>query len=206
MTAPDRLRLYAHLPNTRALGPGLRFALWVQGCPRRCPGCMTPDALPFDSGYLVDTARFAEQIASTSGIEGITVSGGEPFTQAGELSLLVDLIREKLDAGVVVYTGHTLDELGRSGDPAIAGFLKRIDTLIDGPYVGELDDGSSLRGSSNQNAVHLTARYAEVYDRIFGHPGRNVEIHMLKKEAFLAGIPGQEMLGKWKCIGRIRAS
>ncbi|NCA71503.1 MAG: 4Fe-4S cluster-binding domain-containing protein, partial [Sphingobacteriia bacterium] len=47
---PAVLRLYSRIPRTRSLGPGLRFALWVQGCPLRCPGCMTPDALPFDGG------------------------------------------------------------------------------------------------------------------------------------------------------------
>lgn len=32
--------------GTRALGPGLRSALWVQGCPFRCPGCVAPDWIP----------------------------------------------------------------------------------------------------------------------------------------------------------------
>ena len=38
------------VPHTEAEGPGVRFALWFQGCPLRCPGCCNPEMLPFDGG------------------------------------------------------------------------------------------------------------------------------------------------------------
>jgi anaerobic ribonucleoside-triphosphate reductase activating protein len=55
----ETLTLYARLPRTRALGPCTRFALWVQGCPFHCPGCMTPDARPFAGGETVAIDRLA---------------------------------------------------------------------------------------------------------------------------------------------------
>ena|GEM_PF-3599356 len=71
------------------LGPFLRFALWVQGCPRRCPGCMTPDARPFHGGTAVEASALAERICMDPDTEGITVSGGEPVER--ERSLLISL-------------------------------------------------------------------------------------------------------------------
>ena len=71
------LRIYAVLPHTSTLGPFLRFAVWVQGCNRECPWCMTPDARPCDQGTMTDTDSLAKQIIADSHIEGMTISGGE---------------------------------------------------------------------------------------------------------------------------------
>lgn len=199
---PPCLRLYATLPNTRTLGPFCRFAVWVQGCPRCCPGCMTPDARPTDGGYSVDVTALADDIVKTSDIEGVTLSGGEPFLQAEALVCLIEAVRSKRDLGVIVYTGYTLEELRHAvvseGRTDIGAFLERIDLLIDGPYIIGQDDGLSLRGSSNQVIHSLTDRYAGVADQYYEHPRREVEIHLLKNEIFLAGMPGQEILKKWK--------
>ncbi len=200
----DQIRIHAVLPRTEALGPYRRFGVWVQGCPRRCKGCMTPDARPLDGGYQADISELTDIIASTEDIEGMTISGGEPFEQADAVYRLIKRVREKRDVGIVVYTGYTLDELRAVDDGrrhAIARLLGEIDSLIEGPYVQILDDGLSLRGSANQKAVHLTSRYSEIWDECYGRPGRNVELHMLKNELFLVGIPGPEMLKKWKNLG-----
>src|ERR1700688_933327 len=73
------------LPATEAEGPGLRFALWFQGCPLRCPGCCNPEMLPFEGGRsmrLADVVAQVENAAQRDGIEGITLLGGEPLAHA----------------------------------------------------------------------------------------------------------------------------
>lgn len=202
MTDVHRLGLYAILPRTRALGPFDRFALWVQGCPRACPGCMTPDARPFRDDRWVSLDALSARILAEPGIEGITVSGGEPFCQAEALSMLLERICRSRDMGVIAYTGFTREQLW---DPVECGdtdaarrLLSRVDLLIDGPYVRELDDGLSLRGSSNQRIHLLTGRYAGVAGRCYGATSRHVELHLRDDGLFLAGIPGPDALKKWR--------
>ncbi len=194
------LLLYAHVPTTRTLGPFQRFAIWTQGCHRACPSCMTPDARDFDRGYRVDVMMLAREIVSVPDIEGITISGGEPFLQASALVALIDAIRGQRDLGVIVYTGFVLQELHQesvSKDRNINRLLERIDLLIDGPYMRELDDGLSLRGSSNQEVHILTGRYMGIARDFFGSRGRAVEMHVLEDGLMLVGIPGRSVLEKW---------
>ncbi|MFW6333421.1 MAG: 4Fe-4S single cluster domain-containing protein [Thermodesulfobacteriota bacterium] len=201
------IRLYAVLPQTRALGPFLRFALWVQGCRRNCPGCMTPNARPLEGGCLVEIDRLAADILRTPDIEGVTISGGEPFLQSTALSRLIRRIRARRDLGVILYTGYTVEELreeGAAGLPGIGGLLGQIDLLIDGPYLEPLNDGLSLRGSANQRIHCLTDRYTEPANRLYGRPGRDVELHYLSDGPFLAGIPGPDTLKKWRNKGLLK--
>jgi len=196
------IKIYSILSQTHTLGPCLRFALWVQGCPRKCPGCMTPEARAFDRGKVINIDDIAAQILSTADIEGITISGGEPFMQAGALVCLIEQIRKKKNVGVIVYTGYTLEKLHRKSVSEDARNIQRLleqtDLLIDGPYIRELNDGLSLRGSSNQVVHCLTDRYAEIADQYYGQLERNVELHLLENEVFLAGIPGKDALEQWK--------
>src|SRR6188474_630611 len=76
----------AHIaPCTEAEGPGVRFALWFQGCPLRCPGCCNPEMLPFEGGTKMTVAAVLEQLdaaARDHGVEGVTLLGGEPLAHA----------------------------------------------------------------------------------------------------------------------------
>src|SRR5919198_2604401 len=79
------------VPATEAEGPGLRFALWFQGCPLRCPGCCNPEMLPFEGGTPMSVAevlRQVEEAARDHGVEGITLLGGEPFAHAAGAAAL----------------------------------------------------------------------------------------------------------------------
>ena len=142
----------------RALGPGNRFGIWTQGCLRRCEGCASPEHQPLDGGYLVDTKELSNQICSCLSIDGITISGGEPFLQA---EVLIDLLSRVKDVRpeltVIVFTGNKLEELTDLNSKV---FLGKIDLLIDGEYIPELNDGIGLRGSNNQRFRFLTDRLA----------------------------------------------
>lgn len=197
---PRQLRLHAFLPRTRVLGPGERFALWVQGCPRRCLGCVAQGMLERDGGRLVAVAELAARIVAEQGIEGLTLSGGEPFAQAEALAELVAAVRRERDLGVIAYTGFTLADLRAAGarEPGVTALLGQVDLLIDGPYRAAEDDGLSLRGSANQAVYALTGRYAGEVERCYGRYGRAVELHMAADGLLLAGVPGAAARRAWR--------
>ncbi len=142
----------------RVLGPGNRFVIWTQGCLRRCKGCASPEHQPLDGGYLVDTKELSNQICSCLSIDGITISGGEPFLQAEVLIDLLSRVKEvRPELTVIVFTGNKLEELT---DLDSKVFLGKIDLLIDGEYIPEFNDGIGLRGSNNQRFRFLTDRLA----------------------------------------------
>ena len=195
------IRMHYHAANVRALGPGNRYVLWTQGCPRRCPGCIAPDAQDISGGSLIPVETLVEKIRRHPEAEGLTISGGEPFMQAGALGRLIDRLRAERDMGVIVYTGYTIEELRAIEDQAVKDFIERIDLLIDGPYIESENDDRALRGSANQRAICLTERYRDHLDSYGGDQGRALEYKVTENGFFIVGIPDKlraEMLG----IGR----
>ena len=72
-------------------GPGVRFVVFVQGCPMRCAYCHNPDTWPMDGGTLMEPAEIYEQYKRNQSFYkggGITVTGGEPLMQ---VDFLIDL-------------------------------------------------------------------------------------------------------------------
>ena len=183
------LNIYNFIESTKTLGPFNRFALWTQGCSFSCAGCMTPDSQSLDGGVKVSVEDVVQTIFNTPKVEGITISGGEPFLQAEALFRLISSVREKRDFGVIVYTGFTLEQLKAKNDPSINLLLESIDILIDGLFDESLNDGVSLRGSSNQNVYQLTKRYANIFDDYYKKDVREIEMHMRREHMMLVGIP-----------------
>ncbi|MBZ0237815.1 MAG: radical SAM protein, partial [Deltaproteobacteria bacterium] len=72
-------RVHAREPRSRANGPGTRFVIWMQGCSLGCPGCFNPTTHAPAGGELVDTAALLAEVAATRGLDGLTLSGGEPL-------------------------------------------------------------------------------------------------------------------------------
>ena len=179
------LELYMLEPHVSVLGPGDRFAVWVQGCNRNCPGCLASSSHAAGAGFRMAPAALALEIL-LSGAEGITISGGEPFLQADALAETVNRVRREKDLGVIVYTGYLYEEL--ASVPGAERLLAVTDLLIDGPYVRELDDGLSLRGSCNQRIIPLTERYRDALC-LYGTGPRIVQRFLRGRELHLAGLP-----------------
>jgi anaerobic ribonucleoside-triphosphate reductase activating protein len=196
----NTINIHTYIAKTGTLGPFLRFAIWVQGCPLRCPGCMTPAALPNSGGELMAISQLAALIQNTPDIEGLTITGGEPFAQAAALVELIEQLKPIKELGVIVYSGYTLKKLQHLAacQPDIAAFLSVIDLLIDGPYLAALNDGKSLRGSANQQIHNLTGRYATIMNDYYGQPKRPVEIQLGDNDIMLVGVPGEQTLKKWQ--------
>jgi anaerobic ribonucleoside-triphosphate reductase activating protein len=144
-------------PDCRVLGPGSRFAVWVQGCPLSCRGCVSPQWIPFEGGRPVDVDDLAAEIVTTA-VDGLTLSGGEPFAQAPALARLVAAVRTERDLSVLCYSGYTLGWLENRGDAAQRALLGQLDVLIDGPYAERLHGDLRWRASSNQRVHRLSSR------------------------------------------------
>jgi anaerobic ribonucleoside-triphosphate reductase activating protein len=151
------VRIHGFERRSRANGPGVRAALWLQGCTLGCPGCFNP-ATHAAAGPETPVAELVERIlAEGDAIEGLTVSGGEPFEQPDGLHALLAAVRARSGLSVLVFSGLTLEEL--QARPLGPETLALIDVLIDGRYLAGERLGRGLRGSSNQRIHLLSGRY-----------------------------------------------
>lgn len=146
------------LTRTRAEGPGLRSALWVQGCSLHCSGCFNPDLWGAHGGEIWTIDQILGLIPDD--VEGLTLLGGEPFEQAHPLAKLAAEVQRR-GMTVMTFTGYTLDEL-RSGDLAgTADLLAHTDLLVDGRFDRDhVDRRRPWVGSTNQRFRALTPRYS----------------------------------------------
>ncbi|MET8751004.1 4Fe-4S single cluster domain-containing protein [Streptomyces sp. NPDC004667] len=204
--ATPTLNVAATRVGTEALGPGLRSVLWVQGCPFRCAGCMSPDWIPERPARPAEPASLAAELLGDPRVDGLTFSGGEPMLQAAGLAEVARLAREDRELSVICFTGYRLERL-RSAPPSpgVAALLSEVDVLIDGRYVAALDDGRGLRGSANQRIHHLTRRLADCgYD--FARRPRTAEIAISGPEALLVGVPPTGLLAAFDAaVDSVRA-
>lgn len=174
--------------GTHALGPGCRYVVWVQGCRRRCPGCLTPESRPLDGGTTLAAADLAADIVLSPHIDGITISGGEPFLQAPALAEMLVAVRSRRPGlTVIVYTGFRHEEL--MARPDARALLELTDVLIDGEYVEALNDGRGIRGSSNQRVICLSPRLRPFADAMVSAPRRQEIVAADSETAIKIGIP-----------------
>jgi len=157
---PDLLNVHDVLPVSCVNGPGRRAVVWVQGCSKRCPGCSNPLTHSHRPHVLFAPKRLAECILTISGIEGLTITGGEPCEQAPAVGRLCRLIRKK-GLSVMLYTGWEYEDICCCDNQAVRDLLAQIDILVDGPFIQRLACKDLLwRGSSNQQIRFLTDRYS----------------------------------------------
>lgn len=154
-----RLRMSHLAYPVTALGPGRRLALWVAGCPLRCPGCITPELQPIGAGRPIPIARLAAHVLKLPmALQGVTLTGGEPFAQARALADLWALLAAARPAwDLLVFSGHRLAELQARGVSS-AALLGCTDILIDGPYRRTRQIIHPLRASANQRIHYLSKR------------------------------------------------
>lgn len=172
--------------GSRALGPGLRYVIWTQGCPFSCPGCVTPQSRSIEGGRIAETDSIAADIVAQRRIDGITVSGGEPFLQSASLARLLAKVKAlRPELTVVVFTGFRIEQL--TSEEALNA-LSMIDLLVDGPYIEALNDGCGLRGSSNQR-LHFLSERLRPYEAQLTEGKRSVELSLSSGIADITGIP-----------------
>lgn len=135
-------------------GPGLRFTVFVQGCPHHCPGCQNPQTWEFGCGTHMEEERIFQIVRSNPLCRGVTFSGGEPFAQPEGFTKLAKLLREA-HYEVASYSGYTFEQL-LHGSPEQRALLEVLDVLIDGPYVQQQRSLELyFRGSRNQRILDV---------------------------------------------------
>ena len=188
------------VPATEAEGPGVRFAVWFQGCPLRCPGCCNPEFLPFRGGATVPVvelvAQLAAQVCLTPNLEGVSLLGGEPFAHAAAGAALAVEAR-RLGLSVMIYSGYTLEQLRGKRDAEVDQLLGLTDLLVDGPYVREQPEAARRWvGSTNQRLHFLTGRY-DPADPCW-RQRNTLEIRVEGNEVIVNGFPALGAVGLWK--------
>jgi len=191
MDAGGLVNIHSIIPVSRVNGPGARMVVFFQGCSRGCAGCFNPATHAFGAGELVRVDEIFDAHACGA-VEGVTLSGGEPFDQPAALLEVLGRARA-LKLSTVVYTGFELVELEH--DPVRAPSLELVDVLVAGAYEEGLAEPTRLaRGSTNQILHFLTERYS-LDD--FYMPGR-VEV-VISEDGIVTGtgfsrVPVQRVL------------
>lgn len=152
------LRLFGLAEESFVDGPGIRFAVFVQGCPHHCEGCHNPASHDPSGGTVSSVGELWEKIDRAAYIDGVTFSGGEPFSHAAALAEIGRLAHEKgLD--VMTYSGWTYEKLMEmaKSDESVRALLTVTDILVDGPFIlSQRDLQLRFRGSRNQRALDIS--------------------------------------------------
>lgn len=136
-------------------GPGLRLTIFTQGCPHHCPGCHNPQTHDPNGGSWGDTEDILAAAAENPLLDGITLSGGDPFMQSIPCLELAKGAH-KLGLNVWTYTGYTWEALWEENDPEKIALLKETDVLIDGPFLlAERSLELQFKGSRNQRTIDV---------------------------------------------------
>ena len=201
----EDLIIYAErIHGCTVLGPYKRSVIWVSGCCFDCEGCIAQN-FRHREGNVTTVKEMGEWLIGAKGVEGITLSGGEPFLQAGPLSRMLSYVKKERDFGVIVYSGFTYRQLleRAASNPETGEFLKMADILIDGQYRKDLDDNRPYVGSSNQKIILLTDRYMDCWQQYYlEKKGRDVEIILSDGRTLLVGVPSKDQEQFWKDLNQ----
>ncbi len=132
-------------------GPGIRFVIFMQGCPLRCKYCHNPDTWNLRDGKKTTIAGLMEKINKcrpyiTRSNGGVTISGGEPVLQ---LDFTLELLKKCHEEGF-----HTaLDTSGYVDRDRFREMLKYVDlVLLDIKHIDD-EKHRELTGVSNHKTL-----------------------------------------------------
>ncbi len=146
-------------------GPGIRFLIFLQGCPMRCRFCHNPDSWKTRVGEEKTVAQLLEQAErfrpywGNSG--GITVSGGEALMQ---IDFLIELFEEAKRRGINTCLDTSAQPFKREGD--FFGKFERLmaatDTvLLDIKHI-DSEEHKKLTGFPNDNILDCARYLSEI--------------------------------------------
>ena len=149
------IRIFGTVEDSIVDGPGLRYSVFVQGCPHHCPGCHNPDSHDFTAGEVKEVAALLCPMDMNPLLDGLTLSGGEPMCQP-EACLMLAQAAHARRMNVWCYTGYTWEALHAENDPARMSLLQEVDVLVDGPFL-QAQRSLELKycGSRNQRLIDV---------------------------------------------------
>ena len=138
-------------------GPGIRLVVFTQGCVHNCIGCHNPETHSFTGGYYIEIEDIVEMVKKNPLLDGITLSGGDPFLQAKDCAILANTIKN-MGLNVITYTGYTFEEIIKEMEinKSWKELLLTTDILVDGKF--DINKKSLLlkfRGSKNQRIIDV---------------------------------------------------
>lgn len=108
-------------------GPGMRYVLFVKGCPMRCKFCHNPDTWTQEGAQEIDTDEIVRRVVRYKGYfgkdGGFTITGGEPLMQ---LDALIELFQKLKKENI----NTCLDTSGVIFNPNNPELMKKFDELI----------------------------------------------------------------------------
>ena len=192
-----------HWPVT-VLGPGRRVGIWVQGCSIECPGCVSRDTWPSPDPAdrlavpeLIDRMDALVDRGPDGPIDGITLTGGEPFDQADALGGLLRALRGWLDrrgapsSDLLVYTGYDEPAARALAPEAFA----LADAVIAGPYVAA-QPGTRWWGSGNQRLVTRDNDTAARYRSALREAPSELQVSVEQGQVFVIGVPNRGTMAR----------
>ena len=154
------MKLGGILHNSLCNGDGMRCVIFFSGCSHNCKGCHNEH---LKSGEFYEPKTVDELCVKISNqigiIDGVTLSGGEPFDQ--NIELLDKLVGRITSMGlnVWIYTGYTVEQLvykfkANNKIEYLKNIFKNTTTIVDGEFIEELlDETDEPRGSTNQRIL-----------------------------------------------------
>lgn len=106
-------------------GPGIRFVVFLQGCPMRCLYCHNPDTWNISEGKEITTDELLKKFHSVKNFTkgGVTVTGGEPLMQ---IDFVIDFFEKLKKLNV-----HTcIDTSGITFNPDSEEYMKKLNKLM----------------------------------------------------------------------------
>ncbi|HPR77864.1 MAG TPA: anaerobic ribonucleoside-triphosphate reductase activating protein [Candidatus Limiplasma sp.] len=153
----DTIRLYGLVTDSIVDGPGYRTSIFTQGCPHHCPGCHNPESHAPDGGTVWTLDDVEKKFSDNPLLNGITLSGGEPFLQPAACAELARRAHQK-GLNVWTYTGYLYEKLLEMAktDAAVGALLDVTDVLVDGPFLlAERSLELEFCGSRNQRLIDV---------------------------------------------------
>ena len=138
------MRIAGILPCSFVNGEGARYLIFLQGCKHHCKGCQNPETWDFDGGKEIGEKEIAEDFRNRKLLDGITLSGGDPFFQQEACVELINLLD---GVNVWIYTGFEYDEISETE------LAKKANVLVVGKFIEDLKCDGQYFGSSNQKII-----------------------------------------------------
>lgn len=154
------MRVLSIIKDSIVDGPGLRSTIFFAGCPHYCKGCHNPKSWNENGGNVMTVEEIMKEISSDP-LNNITFSGGEPFMQIDELTILARELK-RINKNIWCYTGFTWEELQEKYEDRFIELCKYMDVLVDGRFVlAERDLSLVYKGSNNQRIIDCKATVFE---------------------------------------------
>ncbi len=193
------IRLYGMAPDSIVDGPGLRYAVFVQGCSHGCPGCHNAESQPAEGGTEYSVDDLVAKIRANGLVRNVTLSGGEPFEQAPAAAELAWRLKA-LGYGIWTYTGYLYEDL--CGLCATAGNVSR-ETLscgkgetngLEGHASLDLEAGGAVAETVGNAAAEVAGRVPLDRQHFSGRNPWRLRCSLLDPEAVRALLDATDVL------------